>query len=86
MKFLRKSLFQSLALTFVSLFIFIYSYQALAITKYGNSLDNVLWGGEGNDWLYGGEGNDWLYGGEGDDRLVGGNGDDYFVFYSKNNG
>ena len=77
MKFLRKSLFQSLALTFVSLFVFIYSYQALAITKYENSLDNVLRGGEGNDWLYGGEGNDRLYGGEGNDSLYGGEGNDW---------
>ena len=85
MKFLRKSFFQSLALTFVSLFVFIYSYQALAITKYGNSLDNVLRGSEGddslygdggNDKLYGDEGNDWLLGGEGDDSLLGGEGDD----------
>ena len=77
MKFLRKSLFQSLALTFVSLFVFIYSYQALAITKYGNSLDNVLYGGEGDDWLSGGEGDDRLWGGEGNDRLFGGEGDDW---------
>lgn len=55
----------------------------------GNSLDNVLTGGnggsrlygyDGNDTLIGGSGNDILDGGTGADRMVGGAGDDtYYV-------
>jgi Ca2+-binding RTX toxin-like protein len=38
--------------------------------------DDILFGGNGNDWLYGDGGDDWLSGGEGDDKLVGGIGSD----------
>lgn len=53
----------------------------------GDSRDNEIWGGAGDDKLYGGPhggndklygqvGNDWLWGGRGDDELWGGKGDD----------
>ena len=42
----------------------------------GNSLDNVLVGGNGNDLFNGDIGNDVLSGGAGDDSLAGGYGDD----------
>jgi Ca2+-binding RTX toxin-like protein len=40
----------------------------------GNALDNVIFGGVGNDLLDGGDGRDYLIGGAGDDTLVGGSG------------
>ena len=42
----------------------------------GNSLDNMITGGSGNDQLTGGAGNDTLNGGDGNDKLFGGLGDD----------
>ena len=42
----------------------------------GNTLDNVLTGGAGNDWLAGAAGNDTLSGGVGNDTLAGGTGND----------
>ncbi len=47
-----------------------------SFTGTGNTLANVLTGGEGNDTLSGLDGNDWLSGGEGNDTLVGGSGAD----------
>ncbi|MGQ3077799.1 MAG: M10 family metallopeptidase C-terminal domain-containing protein [Allorhizobium sp.] len=49
-------------------------------TGTGNTLANVLTGGEGDDLLSGLDGNDWLSGGEGNDILVGGTGADIFFF------
>ncbi|MBN8992531.1 MAG: hypothetical protein J0H42_30200 [Rhizobiales bacterium] len=43
---------------------------------HGNSLENVITGGDGDDQLFGMDGNDSLYGGKGNDVLVGGTGDD----------
>ena len=48
----------------------------------GNSLDNHIWGGAGNDTLSGGDGADTLEGGAGADRLYGGAGADCFVIAS----
>jgi Ca2+-binding RTX toxin-like protein len=48
-------------------------------TGTGNSLDNVIFGGSGNDTLTGNDGNDELRGGSGDDVLVGGDGNDLIV-------
>jgi Ca2+-binding RTX toxin-like protein len=42
----------------------------------GNSLDNVITGGAGNDTLRGRDGNDTLFGGSGNDILFGGTGND----------
>jgi Ca2+-binding RTX toxin-like protein len=61
-----------------------------ATTLNGNSLDNVITGGNGNDTLDGLDGNDTLYGGDGRDALVagagidvlvGGKGDDFYLYY-----
>jgi serralysin len=49
-------------------------------TGTGNTLANVLTGGDGNDVLSGLDGNDWLSGGEGNDLLIGGTGADSFYF------
>ncbi|MDQ0420023.1 Ca2+-binding RTX toxin-like protein, partial [Peteryoungia aggregata LMG 23059] len=49
-------------------------------TGTGNTLANVLTGGDGNDTLSGLDGNDWLSGGEGNDILLGGTGSDRFYF------
>ncbi|PLK71511.1 furin, partial [Rhizobium sp. TH135] len=49
-------------------------------TGTGNTLANVLTGGEGEDLLSGLDGNDWLSGGEGNDILIGGTGADIFFF------
>jgi Ca2+-binding RTX toxin-like protein len=48
-------------------------------TLIGNSLDNWILGGAGNDTLYGGVGNDALEGGAGNDCMVGGTGDDIYA-------
>jgi Ca2+-binding RTX toxin-like protein len=45
----------------------------------GNSSDNMLKAGAGNDTLTGGDGNDYLDGGLGNDVLVGGTGNDTYV-------
>lgn len=47
-----------------------------AFSGMGNSLDNVIRGGLGNDYLVGGAGNDTLFGGDGNDTLSGGLGID----------
>jgi Ca2+-binding RTX toxin-like protein len=49
---------------------------SLGFTGTGNTLDNVITGGLGNDRLDGGAGNDKLAGGAGTDVLTGGAGDD----------
>ena len=58
---------------------------AWTVWRYGDSGDNEIDGGrgnnlmygfEGNDTLNGEQGNDWLFGGEGTDTLDGGEGDD----------
>lgn len=43
---------------------------------YGNMLNNVIEGEDGNDQLFGGGGNDVLLGGYGDDYILGGDNDD----------
>ncbi|AIC25934.1 hemolysin-type calcium-binding protein [Rhizobium etli bv. mimosae str. IE4771] len=48
-------------------------------TATGNSLDNMITSGWGNDTLSGGAGNDTLDGGQGADSLTGGTGNDIFV-------
>ena len=48
--------------------------------------DDLLVGGEGNDYLYGGGGNDTLDGGLGYDGLLGGRGDDYIKILSDPSG
>ena len=48
----------------------------------GNTLDNDLEGGSGNDTLEGGAGADTLDGATGVDRLVGGSGNDYYYINS----
>lgn len=48
-------------------------------TLTGNTLDNVIKGGAGNDTLDGGAGNDTLDGGAGADTLIGGIGNDIYV-------
>ncbi|MEJ2227988.1 MAG: S8 family serine peptidase, partial [Alphaproteobacteria bacterium] len=48
-------------------------------TGIGNTLDNTITGGDGNDYLNGGLGLDTLYGGAGADVLRGAKGDDYMV-------
>jgi len=48
-------------------------------TLTGNALDNIIFGGGGNDTLSGLDGNDTLRGQTGDDTLSGGNGDDLIV-------
>ena len=50
-----------------------------AFTGTGNTLDNVITGGNGADTLNGGAGNDTLNGGAGNDRMTGGTGDDIYV-------
>ncbi|AJC77999.1 hemolysin-type calcium-binding protein [Rhizobium etli bv. phaseoli str. IE4803] len=50
-------------------------------TGVGNSLDNMITGGTGNDTLSGGAGNDTLSGGWGNDSLAGGVGNDIYVVY-----
>ena len=50
------------------------------LNGYGNSLDNVLKGSNGNNILDGGAGNDILQGGLGADILTGGRGADTFVY------
>jgi Ca2+-binding RTX toxin-like protein len=49
-------------------------------TGIGNTLNNVITGGAGNDSLKGGAGNDTLNGGAGNDGLTGGTGLDSFLF------
>lgn len=49
-----------------------------ALTVYGGSGDDTLWGGEQADTLYGGDGDDTLHGGAAADILYGGDGDDRF--------
>ena len=46
----------------------------------GNSKDNYLVGGDGNDCISGGAGADTLWGGAGNDTLTGGAGDDVFIY------
>ncbi|MDZ5461437.1 beta strand repeat-containing protein [Azohydromonas lata] len=48
-------------------------------TGAGNSLNNIMIGGRGNDSLSGLDGNDTLRGGNGHDTLIGGNGNDYLA-------
>ncbi len=43
-----------------------------SVTGTGNTLDNTIAAGAGNDTLYGGAGLDWLYGDAGNDLLYGG--------------
>ena len=50
-----------------------------ALIGTGNTLGNLLLGGDGADTLNGGAGNDTLEGGIGADRLLGGAGDDLFL-------
>ncbi|MBP2485955.1 Ca2+-binding RTX toxin-like protein [Rhizobium leguminosarum] len=50
-------------------------------TGTGNSLDNIITSGRGNDTLSGGAGNDTLDGGRGVDSLTGGTGNDVYVVY-----
>ncbi|MBY3321766.1 M10 family metallopeptidase, partial [Rhizobium laguerreae] len=50
-------------------------------TGTGNSLDNIITSGTGNDTLSGGAGNDTLDGGRGADSLTGGAGNDIYVVY-----
>ncbi|WP_116680372.1 M10 family metallopeptidase C-terminal domain-containing protein [Rhizobium leguminosarum] len=50
-------------------------------TGTGNSLDNIIKGGTGNDTLSGGVGNDTLIGGLGTDTLIGGTGNDTYVVW-----
>ncbi|PDS81510.1 M10 family metallopeptidase C-terminal domain-containing protein, partial [Rhizobium sp. L43] len=50
-------------------------------TGIGNSLDNMITSGRGNDTLSGGAGNDTLDGGQGTDSLTGGTGNDIYVVY-----
>ncbi|CAN7188230.1 M10 family metallopeptidase C-terminal domain-containing protein [Rhizobium leguminosarum] len=50
-------------------------------TGTGNSLDNMITSGTGNDTLSGGAGNDTLDGGRGADSLTGGTGNDNYVVY-----
>ncbi|TBD46004.1 M10 family metallopeptidase C-terminal domain-containing protein [Rhizobium ruizarguesonis] len=50
-------------------------------TGTGNSLDNMITSGTGNDTLSGGAGNDTLDGGRGADSLTGGTGNDIYVVY-----
>lgn len=45
--------------------------------KYGSSKDDVLRGGNGEDFINGLSGDDELFGGAGDDTMNGSNGDDY---------
>jgi trimeric autotransporter adhesin len=64
----------------------------------GNTLDNVITGGKGNDILFGGlgeegndtlnggAGNDILIGGPGEDKLYGGAGDDTYLLHGSNGG
>jgi Ca2+-binding RTX toxin-like protein len=44
----------------------------------GNSLDNDIYGGDGNNTLWGMDGDDQINGGGGDDVMYGGNGNDRF--------
>jgi Ca2+-binding RTX toxin-like protein len=44
----------------------------------GNTEDNLIHAGQGNDAIFSLSGNDTVYGGRGSDSLVGGGGDDYF--------
>ena len=44
----------------------------------GNTEDNLIYAGQGNDAIFSLSGNDTVYGGRGSDSLVGGGGDDYF--------
>jgi Ca2+-binding RTX toxin-like protein len=53
---------------------------------YGNRLDNIAFGDEGNDELQGNDGNDQLYGGTGADELDGGDGIDYARYDDANHG
>ncbi len=50
-----------------------------SFTATGNALDNIIYGGGGDDSLSGGDGADELRGGGGSDSLDGGNGDDLLV-------
>ncbi|ARO22596.1 serralysin-like metalloprotease domain-containing protein [Rhizobium sp. TAL182] len=50
-------------------------------TGTGNSLDNIITSGLGDDTLSGGAGNDTLDGGWGADTLIGGTGNDIYVAY-----
>jgi len=46
------------------------------VTIYGNSANNTITGGDGDDTIYGDEGNDNLNGGDGDDTIYGDAGND----------
>jgi Ca2+-binding RTX toxin-like protein len=48
-------------------------------TGTGNELDNLIFGGSGDDTLRGGDGSDTLFGGAGADELFGEAGDDTFI-------
>ncbi|MFN3388143.1 MAG: calcium-binding protein [Allosphingosinicella sp.] len=50
-----------------------------SFTGTGNALDNLIYGGGGNDVLSGADGNDTIRASAGDDTLDGGNGDDLLV-------
>ncbi|HEV2746337.1 MAG TPA: calcium-binding protein [Allosphingosinicella sp.] len=50
-----------------------------SFTGYGNSLDNFIGGGDGDDVLFGRDGDDQLDGGAGADRMNGGLGDDLYI-------
>lgn len=52
------------------------SKRTTAIKIKGNSLDNSILSGKGNDTIYGGEGKDTISGGVGNDKLLGGSGND----------
>ncbi|MBR3498296.1 MAG: hypothetical protein IKO05_04810 [Selenomonadaceae bacterium] len=52
------------------------SARTTAFEFYGNDLDNIFYGGAGNDSVRGVDGRDELHGGAGDDTLLGGNDDD----------
>ncbi|QRE78352.1 type I secretion C-terminal target domain-containing protein (plasmid) [Methylobacterium aquaticum] len=58
------------------------------VTITGNAVDNVIYGGGGNDVFRGGAGNDYIFGGGGDDlfygeagadTMIGGAGNDFYV-------
>jgi Ca2+-binding RTX toxin-like protein len=54
----------------------------LAFTGIGNSLNNVMTGGLGNDYLIGGDGNDTFIDGNGSNTFQGGAGDDIYAVQS----
>src|SRR6476646_7439717 len=48
------------------------------LINYGDSGDDIVFGGFDDDFLVGGDGNNEMYGGDGDDVLQGGPGANYF--------